>query len=402
MGGGNPFVIGAVTPTKRFTKRRSDGRTPRKRAIIDGSEDESIGIFSPPMRAGPSTTGVTLRRRAVIEDSDEEFNAVSSQPSRPETSKRLCLTTDRGYDSFDDPDADEAANKACQDVYDSMDDEEENRRMGELCAASPLETENAQLKAQVARLRVKLEETAKRRDSLEKIADEHLQAFRLEIRERARLEREMSELDAQLEEQHYAIGHLEAELEDERKKNRELKRKLRDPAATTGIAGICKCLFSADVPFDSAPDGTIYARAAKRPLGCQHYDILKVLGKYDDGDAWWHVGTGAWTVAYHGTTLASAQQIVRNGFHMSKAQRAARLEQVSVHRPRVHSQNHYKVIIGTAMASIGTGYRAVLQCFVDPREKQLGRHATERGGEYWVMPGGYAIRPYAVCLFSEP
>lgn len=37
-----------------------------------------------------------------------------------------------------------------------------------------------------------------------------------------------------VEEQDYAIGQLEAKLEEEREEKRELLRKLRDPAAATG------------------------------------------------------------------------------------------------------------------------------------------------------------------------
>ncbi|KAH7673121.1 hypothetical protein AAVH_42401, partial [Aphelenchoides avenae] len=53
----------------------------------------------------------------------------------------------------------------------------------------------------------------------------------------------------------------------------------------------------------------------------------------------------------------------------------------------------------------GTRYRAVLQCFVDPQKKKLGKPANDAvraDGEYWVVPGGHAIRPYAICLFEEP
>ncbi|KAH7704329.1 hypothetical protein AAVH_28485, partial [Aphelenchoides avenae] len=49
-------------------------------------------------------------------------------------------------------------------------------------------------------------------------------------------------------------------------------------------------------------------------------------------------------------------------------------------------------------------YRAVLQCFVDPKEKQSVKPANDaerRDGEYWIVMSGYAIRPYAICIYDE-
>ncbi|KAH7715159.1 hypothetical protein AAVH_17433 [Aphelenchoides avenae] len=196
MGGGNPSTVDAVTATKR-----SDGRTPQKRIIVDDSEDE--------------------------------YFSVSSQASLAEISKRPRMLTDHGYDSLEDSDAEEAADKADLDGYDSFDDEEENRRMGELCASS-LATENAQLKAQVAQLRAEAELTTMQRDFWRSASDEHQQAFRQEQRERVHLEQEVRELVVECSDQDRTIALQRARLVDERRKNQELTRQLQHSCVASG------------------------------------------------------------------------------------------------------------------------------------------------------------------------
>uniref|UniRef100_A0A915ETS3 PARP catalytic domain-containing protein n=1 Tax=Ditylenchus dipsaci TaxID=166011 RepID=A0A915ETS3_9BILA len=50
----------------------------------------------------------------------------------------------------------------------------------------------------------------------------------------------------------------------------------------------------------------------------------------------------------------------------------------------------------------GTKYKLILQCRVDPAKLQIVSKGSDgTHGEYWLLPNGQHIRPYAICAFQQ-
>uniref|UniRef100_A0A915DP57 Uncharacterized protein n=1 Tax=Ditylenchus dipsaci TaxID=166011 RepID=A0A915DP57_9BILA len=117
-----------------------------------------------------------------------------------------------------------------------------------------------------------------------------------------------------------------------------------------------------------------------KPYGCMRYAI-SVVGKYPPNDNWLG-GNGVpneeeWPVAYHGTQEVNVLDIMFNGFDLKKAYAS----------DYCFEKRKFKLI---------------LQCRVNPKKCKTVAKAQFAGvGEYWLVPNGEAIRPYAICVYDQ-
>ncbi|KAH7721569.1 hypothetical protein AAVH_10868 [Aphelenchoides avenae] len=158
---------------------------------------------------------------------------------------------------------------------------------------------------------------------------------------------------------------------------------------------------SFDCDFRNVNDhGKSFVRGGQpyiRPTGCYRY-ALNIRGKYDGSD-WWLGGGkngGGWLMAYHGTSIENIREIVRTGFHMSKAKRTAFGRGIYC-APDPTTAKQY----ATQFVENGRRYRAILQCRVDPRKYRVAKVADRSDGEYWAAFHPGAIRPFAICVYAE-
>ncbi|KAI1703299.1 poly(ADP-ribose) polymerase catalytic domain-containing protein [Ditylenchus destructor] len=144
-------------------------------------------------------------------------------------------------------------------------------------------------------------------------------------------------------------------------------------------------------------------RAYNRPLGCMRFGI-RVLDKHEDNK--WiglkgveRVRTnthGEWPVAYHGTSEQSVLSILEEGFRLDKGKRFS-------YGHGIYCTPDPKTALAYAFKSVyqGEELRLIIQCRVDPAKVQVV--AKPAGfGEFWLVPSGQEIRPYAVCAYEKP
>ncbi|KAI1703297.1 KH domain-containing protein [Ditylenchus destructor] len=121
-------------------------------------------------------------------------------------------------------------------------------------------------------------------------------------------------------------------------------------------------------------------RAYNQPLGCMRFGI-RVLDKHENNKWLGLKGVervrtnthGEWPVAYHGTTEQSVLSILEEGFRLDKGKRIC-----------------------------GEELQLIIQCRVDPSKMRIVAQPSQTGhGEYWTVPSGEDIRPYAVCAYEK-
>ncbi|KAI1692495.1 poly(ADP-ribose) polymerase catalytic domain-containing protein [Ditylenchus destructor] len=132
------------------------------------------------------------------------------------------------------------------------------------------------------------------------------------------------------------------------------------------------------------------------PLGCMRFGI-RVLGKYDDNKVERNQTNthGEWPVAYHGTSEQSVLSILVEGFQLEKGKRFA-------YGKGIYCTPDPKTALEYAYVSQyeGEELRLIIQCRVDPAKMQVVAQPIGHG-EYWLVPTGEDIRPYAVCAYEE-
>ncbi|KAI1711215.1 poly(ADP-ribose) polymerase catalytic domain-containing protein [Ditylenchus destructor] len=147
--------------------------------------------------------------------------------------------------------------------------------------------------------------------------------------------------------------------------------------------------------------------AYNRPLGCMRFGI-RVLGKYNRGkDNTWlglkgvdRIRTntdGEWPVAYHGTNEQSVLSILEEGFRLDKGTRF-------LYGHGIYCTPDPLTALEYAFKSVyqGEELQLIIQCRVDPAKMRVVAQPSQTGlGEYWLMPSGHDIRPYAVCAYEK-
>ncbi|CAB3406485.1 unnamed protein product [Caenorhabditis bovis] len=146
-------------------------------------------------------------------------------------------------------------------------------------------------------------------------------------------------------------------------------------------------------------DGKKFLRAGRqyfRPCGSFRY-ALKVRGRYENDD--WlgsNNGKGEWVNAYHGTTESNVLSIARSGFDVKKCRR-------EVFGSGIYCSPDPKTALSyaTPYEYEGKNYKLVFQVRVDPTQINLvAIQAYNAHDEYWTVPDGKYIRPFAICVYE--
>uniref|UniRef100_A0A915DM04 PARP catalytic domain-containing protein n=1 Tax=Ditylenchus dipsaci TaxID=166011 RepID=A0A915DM04_9BILA len=137
-----------------------------------------------------------------------------------------------------------------------------------------------------------------------------------------------------------------------------------------------------------------------KPYGCMRYAI-SVVGKYPPNDHWLG-GNGVpneeeWPVAYHGTKEVNVLDILVNGFKLEKGKRFTYGKGIyCTPDPRIALEfaSDYKFQ--------NEKFKLILQNRVDPKRLQIVMKSyPSENEEYWIVPDGNAIRPYAICVYDQ-
>ncbi|KAK6499864.1 hypothetical protein TWF481_010221 [Arthrobotrys musiformis] len=153
----------------------------------------------------------------------------------------------------------------------------------------------------------------------------------------------------------------------------------------------------ADLDFtDMEDDGKKYYRGEDEyhlPYGYMRYG-LKVKGKYDS-DSWLQKKTtvrgqkkNIWPVSYHGTSMANAKSIAKEGFDLAKGVSFA-------FGYGIYSAPHPNTARGYAktFSFEGKSYIVLMQNRVNPHNLQ-----RVGSGNIWISPSNGDIRPYGLCI----
>lgn len=128
----------------------------------------------------------------------------------------------------------------------------------------------------------------------------------------------------------------------------------------------------------------------KRPCGWIKYG-LNVKGKYENDE--WLGGKNEWAVSYHGTNVKNIESIIKNGFKVGPRH----LYGYGIYStPNIKVAESYSSIFTNPKS--GKRYKIVMQNRVKPSE--IINCSTINNGpkDYWLVPDGKYIRPYAICV----
>ncbi|KAI1699735.1 ubiquitin family domain-containing protein [Ditylenchus destructor] len=106
---------------------------------------------------------------------------------------------------------------------------------------------------------------------------------------------------------------------------------------------------------------------------------------------------GEWPVAYHGTNEQSVLSILEEGFRLDKGTRF-------LYGKGIYCTPDPLTALAYAFKSVyqGEELQLIIQCRVDPAKLRVVAQPSETGlGEYWTVPSGEDIRPYAVCAYEK-
>uniref|UniRef100_A0A915DPB3 PARP catalytic domain-containing protein n=1 Tax=Ditylenchus dipsaci TaxID=166011 RepID=A0A915DPB3_9BILA len=152
--------------------------------------------------------------------------------------------------------------------------------------------------------------------------------------------------------------------------------------------------MAADPPLKG---GKLYTK----PYGCMRYSI-SVVGKYPPNDNWLG-GNGVpneeeWPVAYHGTKEINVLDILVNGFKLEKGKRFA-------YGKGIYCTPDPRTALGYAndFQFQDKNFKLILQCRVDPTKLKIVANGQNVNGlgQYWTIPDGSCIRPYAICVYDQ-
>lgn len=104
-------------------------------------------------------------------------------------------------------------------------------------------------------------------------------------------------------------------------------------------------------------------------------------------------GSNEWAISYHGTNVKNIESIMAKGFKVGPRH----LYGIGIYcAPNISVAESYSPIFTNPKT--GKKYKIVLQTRVQPNQITDCSKINNGPKDYWKVPDGRFIRPYAICL----